>query len=290
MGWVGLWHKQYRPLRTVAAFDAKMFDHQIFKTMRTRIFITAFFAALLCCSFSLSAQDRGKKPRKTFWQKVGDVGRTIEKGTEIVKPVVEVMTDEEEAEPTEEENSEAQTSNEESPKEVEKKPSTASKAPKTINQKTSSGGQTSGSATLSPGASKTANINGASTSLSNSMDDYTLKVTGCKGSKSDQTVTIYFSVQHGLADQYLAVRASRCKAFAGGTDYSKFATKVGSKNNNNTVPYEVEINCEATIKFVPPSVQSFESVSVDLYTKNKGSSSGTKTGKLELRNLKVAWQ
>lgn len=262
--------------------------------MRTKIFISALLAALFCCSFTLSAQQDKNKPKqkKTFWQKLEKATEIIDDGKRIVAPVVEVLTEEDETESTDEEIGEAQTTGKsESPKEASQTPSTTSKPPKTVTQKPSStGGQNDASTTLSPGASQTANINGASASLSNSMADYTIKVTGCRGSKSDQSVTIYFTVQHGLADQYLAVRASRSKSVAGGISYNKFSTKVGGKNNNNTVPYEVEMNCEATIKSVPPSVQSFNSVSVDLYTKNKGSSSGTKTGKLELRNLKVVWQ
>lgn len=163
---------------------------------------------------------------------------------------------------------------------------TTSQFPKLSNKK---GGQNSPT-TLGPNESKKATINGGNTSLSNRMADYTVTVTGCRGSKSDQTVTVYFTVLHGLADQYFAIRASHSKAFAGGMSYSKFATKVGGKSSNNTVPYQVEISCEATIKYVPPSVQVFESISVDLYSKNKGGNSGTKAGKLELRDLKVVWQ
>lgn len=143
---------------------------------------------------------------------------------------------------------------------------------------------------LGPNSSKTATLNGGNVSLSNKMADYTIKVTDCRGSLSEQSVTIYFSVKHSLADQYLGLRDSKCSAYADGMSYSKFATKVGGKKGNDYVPFAVEIKCEATIMHVSPSIELFDSISVDMYTKNKGSHSGIKTGNLELRNLKVAWQ
>jgi len=250
--------------------------------MRTNNLTSTLFAALFCLCFSVSADAQFLKKLGKIASTVGNTANEITKTTQTVqtiqKDIKELTGSEPEAdasEPTAEETGAEQ------PVAVADTPPTASKpsikagAPKTEK--------------VPSGQSKQVAINGGSTTMRNMLGSYSMQLLECTGNSSSQTVTITFLVEHSLPNQSLFLYQKDTRAYANGQDFAHTDRFVGTKSGNNMVPTDIPIQCRLVIRNVVPSVQSFDSVLLQMKTQNKDGGRGDQKGTLELRNLAIHW-